>query len=255
MPQVSFPGLDGSTRALVTAGAGGIGRVIARQLLVCGARVHVCDIDAAAIDDLLTEHPTMTATRADVSSTLQVERVFEDARREMGGLDTLVNNVGISGPTAAVEDIEPADWDRTVAVDLNAPFYCTRLAVPLLKAAGGGSIINIASNAAFFGCALRAPYTACKWAMLGFTRTLAVELGPPRHPGQCDLPWQRLGTAYRCCHRTRCRGERHLSRESPRLVSAPELDAQIRRCGRDRRGRSIPVLGPRSVHFRPGDRR
>ena len=178
MPHVSLPGLDGNTRALVTAGAGGIGRAIADQLLACGAKVHVCDIDASAVEEFLTDQPGATATRGDVSDTCHVERLFEDVGRELGGLDVLVNNVGVSGPTAPVEDISPADWDRTVAVDLNAHFYCTRLAVPLIKAAGGGSIVNIASNAAFFGCALRAHYTACKWALLGFTRTLAVELGP-----------------------------------------------------------------------------
>ncbi|MDZ7769053.1 MAG: SDR family NAD(P)-dependent oxidoreductase [Woeseiaceae bacterium] len=83
-----------------------------------------------------------------------------------------------SALTAPVENIDPVDWDRTIAVDLNGQFYCTRLAVPLLKAAGGGSIVNIASNAAFFGFPMRLPYASCKWALIGFTKTLAMELGP-----------------------------------------------------------------------------
>jgi len=109
-----------------------------------------------------------------------VDAMFDEVRRSCGRLDVLVNNAGIAGPTAAIEAIEPADWERTIAVDLNGQFYCTRRAVPMLKAAGGGSIINIASNAAFFGFPLRAPYTACKWALIGLTKTLAMELGTHR---------------------------------------------------------------------------
>jgi NAD(P)-dependent dehydrogenase (short-subunit alcohol dehydrogenase family) len=106
--------------------------------------------------------------------------MFDEIASRYGRLDVLVNNAGISGPTAPVEEIAPADWDRTVAVDLNGQFYCTRLAVPFLKAAGGGSIILISSSAAFFGYPLRTPYTACKWALVGFMKTLAMELGPHR---------------------------------------------------------------------------
>ena len=92
-------------------------------------------------------------------------------------LDILVNNAGIAGPTAHVEDIDAGDWDQTIAVNLNGQFYCARRAVPMLKAAGGGSIINMSSSVAFSGCPMRAPYTAAKWAVIGFTKTLAMELG------------------------------------------------------------------------------
>jgi NAD(P)-dependent dehydrogenase (short-subunit alcohol dehydrogenase family) len=90
----------------------------------------------------------------------------------------LINNAGIAGPTAKVEEISVADWDRTIAVDLNSMFYCTRRAVPLLKAAGGGSIINLSSIAGRLGYPLRTPYSAAKWAVVGFTKSLAIELGP-----------------------------------------------------------------------------
>jgi NAD(P)-dependent dehydrogenase (short-subunit alcohol dehydrogenase family) len=163
--------------ALVTAGANGIGRAIAQRFLRQELRVHVCDIDAAAIDDFLSANPAASASEADVSRVEQVDALFEDIRRRYGRLDVLVNNAGISGPTARVEDVSPEDWDRTVAVDLNGQFYVTRLAVPMLKQAGGGSIVNISSSAAFFGFPMRSPYTACKWAMIGFTKTLAMELG------------------------------------------------------------------------------
>ena len=163
--------------ALVTAGANGIGRAIAQRFLRQGLRVHVCDIDRTAIDDFLRANPAASASEADVSRVEQVDALFEDIRRHYGRLDVLVNNAGISGPTARVEDVSPEDWDRTVAVDLNGQFYVTRLAVPMLKQAGAGSIINISSSAAFFGFPMRSPYTACKWAMIGFTKTLAMELG------------------------------------------------------------------------------
>jgi NAD(P)-dependent dehydrogenase (short-subunit alcohol dehydrogenase family) len=132
---------------LVTAGAAGIGRAIARTFLEHGARVHVCDIDEPALSKLKGELPRVTQTRADVSVREDVDRLFDDVARGLGGLDVLVNNAGIAGPTAKVEDIRPEDWDRCIAVDLNGMFYCTRRAMPMIKAAGGGSIINLSSIA------------------------------------------------------------------------------------------------------------
>jgi NAD(P)-dependent dehydrogenase (short-subunit alcohol dehydrogenase family) len=166
--------------AVITGAATGIGRTIARKFLGEGYRVHICDSDPAAVDAFRAAQPGATASVADVSRVDQVDAMFDEVRRSYGRLDVLVNNAGIAGPTAAIEAIEPADWERTIAVDLNGQFYCTRRAVPMLKAAGGGSIINIASNAAFFGFPLRAPYTACKWALIGLTKTLAMELGTHR---------------------------------------------------------------------------
>ncbi len=169
---------DDAPVALVTAGAGGIGRVIAEAFIGQGYCVYVCDIDATAIDSFLQANPKANAMPADVADIAQVEQVFEALGDSHDHLDILVNNAGIAGPTAHVEDIEPLEWDQTINVNLNGHFYCTRQAVPMLKAAGGGSIINMSSNAAFFGCPLRAPYVASKWALLGFTKTLAMELGP-----------------------------------------------------------------------------
>lgn len=115
---------------------------------------------------------------ADVSDPRQVDTLFDAAEAHLGGLDVLVNNAGIAGPTARIEDISVADWDRTIAVDLNGMFYCTRRAVPLLRAAGGGSIINMSSVAGRLGFPLRTPYAAAKWAVIGLTKSLAMELGP-----------------------------------------------------------------------------
>jgi NAD(P)-dependent dehydrogenase (short-subunit alcohol dehydrogenase family) len=162
-------------RAVVTAGAAGIGRAIADTLAKSGARVVVCDVDEQS---LKTIDKSMHGLRADVSSVADVDRLFDAARQHLGGLDILVNNAGIAGPTGKVEDIDPADWDRCIAVDLNGMFYCTRRAMPLLKAAGGGSIINLSSIAGRFGFPLRTPYSAAKWAVIGFTQSIAAEAGP-----------------------------------------------------------------------------
>jgi NAD(P)-dependent dehydrogenase (short-subunit alcohol dehydrogenase family) len=163
--------------ALITAGAAGIGRVMAEAFIAQGYRVHVCDSDQAAIDSLLQVNPDITTSRADVSDIDQVAQVFADLVEQQGRLDVLINNVGIAGPTAHVENIDPADWDRTIAVNLSGHFYSTRQAIPLLRQSRG-SITNIASNAAFTGCPGRAPYAASKWGIIGLTKTLAMELGP-----------------------------------------------------------------------------
>ncbi len=163
-------------RVLITAGAGGIGRVMTETFVQAGARVHICDVVPAALGE--TVRPLgVTATACDVSNLERVDRLFADARRHLGGLDVMVNNAGIAGPTGKVEDIAVADWERCIAVDLNGMFYCTRLAVPLLKAAGGGSIINLSSAAGRLGFPFRTPYAAAKWAVVGFSKSLSMEVG------------------------------------------------------------------------------
>ena len=175
-------------RVLVTAGGSGIGRVIARTFLDHGARVHVCDVDEKALKELKKEAPAVTQTLADVADVSQVEKLFEEVKRHLGGLDVLVNNAGIAGPTAKVEDIRPEDWDRCIAVDLNGMFYCTRKAMPLIKAAGGGSIINLSSAAGRLAFPMRTPYSAAKFGVVGFTESLAAEAGPDKVRVNCIQP-------------------------------------------------------------------
>jgi NAD(P)-dependent dehydrogenase (short-subunit alcohol dehydrogenase family) len=172
-------------RVLVTAGAAGIGLAIAKTFKEHGARVHVCDVDDQALGALEAD---ITKTKADVSSLADVERLFADAHKTLGGLDVLVNNAGIAGPTGKVEDIKVEDWDRCIAVDLSGMFYCTRKAMPMIKAAGGGSIINLSSIAGRLGFALRTPYAAAKWAVVGFTESLAAEAGPQGVRVNCIQP-------------------------------------------------------------------
>lgn len=165
-------------RVLVTAGGTGIGRAIAQTFSEHGASVHVCDIDPA----------TKPHTLCDVAKLADVERLFQDVEKSLGGLDVLVNNAGIAGPTAKVEDIRPEDWERCIAVDLTGMFYCTRKAMPLIKGAGGGSIVNLSSAAGRHGFPQRTPYSAAKWGVVGFTKSLAVEAGPDKVRVNAILP-------------------------------------------------------------------
>jgi NAD(P)-dependent dehydrogenase (short-subunit alcohol dehydrogenase family) len=164
-------------RVLVTAAAGGIGRAIAATFHQQGARVHICDLDENRLAVARADLPGLSTTAADVADPAQVDRLFDETEAQLDGLDVLVNNAGIAGPTGPVESLEIDAWDRTMAVNINSQFYCARRAVPLLKAAGGGLIVNLSSVAGLFGYPLRAPYAASKWAVIGFTKTLAMELG------------------------------------------------------------------------------
>ncbi|MEH6810007.1 MAG: SDR family oxidoreductase [Hyphomonas oceanitis] len=171
-------GLLKGKRVVITAGANGIGLAMARHFLEQGATVCICDVDGAAISRLSGSYARLHGFEVDVADPTAVGAFFKAAEQTMGGLDILVNNAGIAGPTALCEDVDIEDWHRTIDVDLNAQFYCAKYAIPLLKASGGGSIVMMASNAALFGFPMRSPYTAAKWALVGLTKTLAMELGP-----------------------------------------------------------------------------
>src|SRR3954470_3813461 len=172
-------------RVLVTAGGAGIGRAIAQTFLEHGARVQVCDIDDKALASVPQE---IFKVKADVANLSDVDRLFDEVKKNLGGLDVLVNNAGIAGPTAKVEDIRPEDWDRCIAVDLNGMFYCTRKAMPMIKSAGGGSIVNLSSAAGRLAFPMRTPYSAAKFAVVGFTESLAAEAGPDKVRVNCIQP-------------------------------------------------------------------
>ena len=161
---------------MVTAGAGGAGLVIARAFAAAGAHVAVCDIDVAAISR--AEAEGFLAIEADVAREDDVGAVFAAAEARHGPVEVLVNNVGIAGPTAPVETVSLADWERTIAANLTSHFLCIRRAVPAMKAAGDGLIVNISSGSAKVGLPLRTPYVVSKGAVLSLTTTLARELGP-----------------------------------------------------------------------------
>jgi NAD(P)-dependent dehydrogenase (short-subunit alcohol dehydrogenase family) len=169
------PGL----RVLVTAGANGIGAAIARGFSEAGAHVHVCDVDGAALDRLASALPTISGSVADASVERDVDRVFDDVRTRLGGLDVLVNNAGIAGPTGGIDTLDAAQWERTVAVNLTSQFLFARRAVPLLKASPADPcVIAMSSVAGRLGYAFRTPYASAKWAVVGLMKSLAIELGP-----------------------------------------------------------------------------
>ena len=169
--------VDGK-RVLITGAGAGIGLVMARTFLEAGARVHISDVDRGVLDSALAAVPALTGSTGDVASEADVDALFRDVEASLGGLDVLINNAGNAGPTAKVEDVSLPDWNRTLDVCITGMFLCTRRAVPLLKAAGSGSIVNLSSAAGKYGFRMRSPYAAAKWAVVGFTKSISIELGP-----------------------------------------------------------------------------
>jgi len=238
-------------RVLVTAGAAGIGQAITTALAQAGARVYICDV--APMDAV----PGVSFTRADVSNEADVDRLFEDVRKHLGGLDVLVNNAGIAGPTGKIEDLSLDDWRRTLDVDLTGQFLCARRAVPMLKDAGGGAIINMSSAAGRFGYAFRTPYAAAKWGVIGLTQSLAKELGPSNIRVNAILPGVIKGPRMEKVIRDRAEAtgvpfeameKQYLDRISLRRMTGPEDVAAmvvflVSDAGRNISGQSLGVDG------------
>lgn len=167
-----------SRRVVVTGGGDSTGLAIALQLAARGARVHVGEVRAEALARALGEHPELGGTLADVARPEDVRRLFDEARKRLGPIDTLVNVVGVPGPEAAVEHITDEGWAQTFAANVSGTFYAIREAVPDMKRAGGGVIVNFSSGSTRTNMPNRLPYVASKWAVEGMTRALARELGP-----------------------------------------------------------------------------
>ena len=176
-------GLEG-TRVLVTAGASGIGLAVAREFAREGARVHVCDVDTGALTAISASDPALTHSVCDVSDETAVRRLFDATLTHHGGLDVLVNNAGIAGPTARCEDIELADWERTLAVNLAGQFLCAKLAIPHLRKSRNASIGSRLCNSTTISNA-------------SSTNPMAMDprTTGDRHPrfGPSDMPYRRIG--------------------------------------------------------------
>ena len=251
-----LPGLDG-LRVAVTAGGSGIGLAIARELRRQGARIAICDVDDTALAQASAELQAEVARQADVSDPDQVAAFFTEIATVMGGLDALVNNAGIAGPTGGVEDIAPQDWARCIEVCLTGQFLCAHHAVPMLKAAGGGSIVGMSSAAGRFGYAFRTPYAAAKWGVIGLTQSLAKELGPANIrvnailPGIIEGPRIENVIAARAAQTGVSHAQMtadYISRISLRRMTPPEDVADmvaflISDAGRNLSGQSFPVDG------------
>lgn len=160
-------------RVFISAGGAGMGRATVLAMHQLGARVFTCDIDGAGLASL---PEGVTRYQCDVSNPDAVDAMFSQFLPD--GLDILVNNAGIGGPTKPVEDISTEEWRQCMGVCIDAQFYCARRAVPVFRDQQHGVIINLVSAAGILGFPNRSPYVAAKWAVTGFTKTLAMELGP-----------------------------------------------------------------------------
>ena len=167
-----------SKRVLVTAGANGIGLAIAKKFQEFGAAVFVTDIDPDAVEKARVNG--LSAAVSDVSDEGQVRALMASLAVELGGLDVLVNNAGIAGPTGPIESLDAGAWKATFDVNIHGQFFCIKHALPLLREGRDASIVNLSSAAGRLGMAGRSAYSASKWAVVGLTKTLAIELGPDR---------------------------------------------------------------------------
>ena len=170
----------GAQRVLVTAGAAGIGLSIVRAFHAAGARVYACDIDGASLQRAAVDLPGLLVRQCNIGNRAETIAMVDDATRRLGGIDVLVNNAGIGGPAVPLHELDPADWDAVLRVNLTGAFDVTRAVIPQMIHAGSGAIINMSSAAGRFGYANRSAYAASKWALVGLTKSLSMELGPHR---------------------------------------------------------------------------
>ncbi|WP_306142102.1 SDR family oxidoreductase [Roseibium sp. MMSF_3412] len=165
-------------RVLVSAGAAGIGRVIAERFLSEGAQVAICDADADAVVSFSELHPQAVAAVADVTSENDMGDFLGELEARWGGADIVCANAGTGGPAGAIETLDYADWQSCVATNVHGAFLTCRWAARVMKAQGSGLITLTSSTAGIMGYPMRSPYAAAKWAIVGLTKTLAMELGP-----------------------------------------------------------------------------
>jgi NAD(P)-dependent dehydrogenase (short-subunit alcohol dehydrogenase family) len=240
-----------SQRVLITAGANGIGLATAKAFAAAGAQVHIADINADAVNAVTGEFENITGSVTDVSNPDAVTALFEDVRNELGGLDVLVNNAGIAGPTAPVEDYDAGAFAAVVSVNLQGTFNVTQQAIPLLKESDAASIVTMSSLAGRFGYPNRVAYSTTKWGLVGFAITLAMELGPfgitsnTIHPGAVDGP--RIMSVFegpRHCVRPHRPGRNRLRHGQP-------VREEVHQPRRHRRPDPVPRRPARPHHLRP----
>ena len=167
-----------SQYVFITAGGSGLGLDMARGFLANGATVAVTDTDASALDNAQKLYPDLITYEADACDEIAMRKVFEDLQSRWPQLDVVMANAGIAGPTAAIEDVDLAAWQRCLAVNLDGAFLATSLAAPWMKKNHHGVMTLTSSTAGLFGYPFRSPYATAKWGIIGLMKTLAMELGP-----------------------------------------------------------------------------
>ena len=167
-------------KIIISAAADGIGWAIAQACMKNGAIVYISDKNNEALDKISQNEffeKKFFIHKVNSHNIDEVEDYFSKLKDKIENIDALINNVGIAGPTGRIEDLNVHEWNKTIDININSHFYYTKLSIPLLKKNNGGSIINLSSTAGLFGFPLRSPYAASKWAVIGITKTLAMELG------------------------------------------------------------------------------
>jgi len=167
-------------KIIISAGASGIGWAITKVCVEKGASIYLCDVDSKAINKVKKHslyNKRIFVSETNASDETEVIDFFHKIKNKFIKLDALINNVGIAGPTGTIEKLDSSEWENTLHVNVNSHFYFTKQAIPLLKKSKTSSIINISSGAGIMGFPLRSPYAASKWAVVGMTKTLAMELG------------------------------------------------------------------------------
>ena len=178
-------------RAVVTGGAQGIGRAITERLLRSGAAVAIWDRDTALagqVQQALSGHGQVIAVEADVTRWPSVEAAAKDTADRLGGIDLLVNNAGIAGPNAPVDEYPLEAWHEVIDIDLHGVFHCCRAVVPLMKQQGYGRIVNIASIAGKEGNPNASAYSAAKAGVIALTKSLGKELAGQDIAVNCITP-------------------------------------------------------------------
>jgi NAD(P)-dependent dehydrogenase (short-subunit alcohol dehydrogenase family) len=161
------------SRVLITAGAAGIGLVMAQAFAATGAQVWVTDVDAAAIAALPAG---LRGSIVSVADEAGMTALMAEVQAEWGGLDVVCVNAGVKGPTSAIVDTDLDAWRDCLAVCLDGAFLTVKHAAPLMQQ--GGAMIFTSSTAGLYGFPYRSPYAAAKWAIIGLMKTAAMELGP-----------------------------------------------------------------------------
>ena len=175
-------------KVIVSAGGSGIGLAIVEGFLAEGAEVATCDINPDLVSQLKRNHPSVYCEEMDVADAQAVQQFTQSAIGKLGGLDCLVNNAGIAGPTSPIEEIPEADWERCLSVCLSSQYFFTKACVSSLRKSSNPSIVNISSAAGKYGFAFRTPYSTAKWGVIGLTKSLAIELGPDQIRVNAILP-------------------------------------------------------------------